>query len=139
MNIEELEFEVTENPSSKDLDFLTQKINEESVDQGSAFPFAIFVRDKEGRIIAGCNGSIIFGAIYTDQLWIHLKYRKKGLGTKLMNHVHVYGKKKGCTQATVTTMSFQAPDFYQNLGYTIDFCRQGYSKDSTCIFLSKQL
>ncbi len=139
LNIEEFEFEIIETPSSRDLDFLTQKINEESPDQGSAYPFSIFIRDKKDNIIAGCNGSIIFGSIYTDQLWVQSNYRKKGLGTKLMDRIHAYGKGKGCTLGTVTTMSFQAPDFYQKIGYKIDFSREGYNKDSTCIFLSKKL
>lgn len=139
MNIEGLEFAVTDNPSSTDLDFLTKKINEESVAQGAAYPFAIFVRSKECRIIAGCNGSIIFGSIYTDQLWVDPNLRKRGAGKKLMEAVHEYGKKHGCTISTVTTMSFQAPSFYKKLGYKIDFSREGYNKGASCIFMSKKL
>lgn len=125
MNIEELEFEIIETPSSADLDFLTQGINKESVGQGSAYPFAIFIRDKEGNIIAGCNGSIIFGSIYIDQLWVKPNLRGQGIAKRLMKFVHSYGKKQGCTLATVTTMDFQAPVFYQKLGYKVDFSRQG--------------
>lgn len=139
MNIEEIKFEVTENPSLMDLDFLTQKINEDSIAQGAAYPFAIFIRNKEGEIIAGCNGSIIFGSIYTDQLWVAPNLRKQGLGKKLMEAVHEYGKKQGCTIATVATMSFQAPNFYKELGYKIDFSREGYNKGTSCIFMSKKL
>ena len=47
-----------------DIDFLTQKINQETPDFGSAHPFAFFVRDEKNQIIAGCNGSVIFGSIY---------------------------------------------------------------------------
>lgn len=134
MNIEELEFEVTENPSSTDLDFLTQKINEELV----ACSFTIFAR-KEGKIVAGCNGAMICGSIYTDQLWVDPNLRNRGLGKKLMEAVHAYGKKHGCTLATITTMDFQAPKFYAKLGYTIDFSKKGYSKGASCIFMSKEL
>lgn len=132
-------FEIIQNPSSKDLDFLTQKINEETTNYGSAYPFAILVRDEQGIMIAGCNGSVIFGSIYTDQLWVESAYRKKGVGRKLMEAVHAFGRQQGCTLATVSTMSFQVPNFYQKLGYKVDFSRQGYDKGSTCIFLSKPL
>lgn len=135
LNIEKLEFEVTESASSTDLDFLTQKINGEL----AAYPFALFVRNKEGEIIAGCNGSVIFGSIYTDQLWVDPTLRGLGVGKKLMEAVHAYGKKQGCTLATVTTMDFQAPHFYAKLGYKIDFAKEGYSKGSSCIFMSKKL
>jgi len=139
VNHEELEFEGTLSPSSADIDFLTQKINLESVNQGSAYPFAIFVRGKERRIVAGCNGSIVYGSIYTDQLYVNPSHRDSGLGKKLMEAVHELGKKHGCTLASVTTMSFQAPAFYQKLGYKIDFSRKGYYNDAVKIFMSKTI
>lgn len=134
-----MKFEITESPSSEDLEFLTNKINEETPKHGSSHAFAILVRDQSGKIIAGANGSIIFGSIYTDQLWVDSHLRKKGVGKKLMEHVHELGKKSGCTLATVTTMSFQVPDFYKKLGYKIDFSREGYNTNASCIFMSKTL
>lgn len=137
--MEKFEFEIVNNPSSNDLDFLTHKINAEAGDKGAAYPFAILVCNKESGIVAGCNGSIIFGSIYTDQLWVDPNLRKLGMGKKLMEAVHEYGKKHGCTISTVATMSFQVPDFYKKLGYKIDFSREGYSKGASCIFMSKKL
>ena len=130
----------TSTPASEDIDFLTQKINQETPDFGSAYPFAFFVRDEHNQIIAGCNGSVIFGSIYTDQLWVHPDHRKKGLGHKLMEAVHDYGRKSGCAMATVATMSFQgAKAFYEKLGYVMDFERTGYTRGSSCIFLKRSL
>lgn len=109
-------------PAAADIDFLTQKINQETPDFGSAHPFAFFVRDEKNQIIAGCNGSVIFGSIYTDQLWVHPEHRGKGLGHKLMAQVHDYGRENDCAMATVATMSFQgAKAFYEKLGYVVDF------------------
>jgi GNAT superfamily N-acetyltransferase len=77
-----IEFTLT--PDSADIDFLTQKINTETPKFGSAYPFAFFLRDKHNHIVAGCNGSVVFGAIYTDQLWVDPKHRNAGLGRVLM-------------------------------------------------------
>ena len=135
-----MNLEHTFTPASEDIDFLTQKINQETPDFGSAHPFAFFVRDEHNQIIAGCNGSVIFGSIYTDQLWVHPDHRKKGLGHKLMEAVHDYGRKSGCAMATVATMSFQGSKaFYEKLGYVSDFERQGYTQNSSCIFLKRSL
>lgn len=135
-----MNLEFTRHPAASDLELLTQKINEEAPDFGSAYAFSFFIRDEAHKIIAGCSGSIIFGSIYTDQLWVDTAYRKKGLGKQLMNAVHDYGKKSGCSMATVSTMSFQnAKDFYEKLGYEIDFKRMGYAQNSECIFLRKKL
>jgi GNAT superfamily N-acetyltransferase len=127
-------------PDNADINFLTQKINAETSQYGSAYPFGLFVRDKMNQIIAGCNGSVIYGAIYTDQLWVSPSHRKLGLGKKLMEQVHDYGRKENCKMATAMTMDFQqAKTFYEKLGYVCDFERPGYIQNSTCYFLRKSL
>ncbi len=135
-----MNIEFTSTPLSADIDFLTQKINEEKPEFGSAHAFAFFVRDEHNQIIAGCNGSVIFGSIYTDQLWVHPDHRKHGFGHQLMEAVHDYGRKSECSMATVATMSFQgAKAFYEKLGYLVDFERPGYTQNSSCIFLKRSL
>lgn len=132
--------EFANHPSTADIDFMTQKINEEIEGFGSAHSFAFFIRDEAGNIIAGCHGSVIFGCIYTDQLWVDKEFRKSGLGSKLMKAVHAYGIQNECAMATVATMSFQgAKAFYQKLGYEVDFERDGYAEGSRCLFLRKDL
>ena len=130
----------TNSPKPEDIEYLTKKINEEITDYGSAFPFGFFIRDENDKIIAGCNGYIIFGCIYTDQLWVDSNYRNQSLAKNLMNKVHEYGTKQGCKMATLCTMNFQnALKFYEKLGYKIDFERQGYAKASSCLLLRKEL
>jgi GNAT superfamily N-acetyltransferase len=135
-----MKIEYTSAPASEDIDFLTQKINQETPEFGEANPFAFFVCDEHNQIIAGCNGSVIFGSIYTDQLWVHPAHRKNGLAHQLMEAVHDYGRRSGCRIATVATMSFQgAKAFYEKLGYVTDFERPGYTQNSSCIFMRKEL
>jgi len=126
--------------SSEDVKFLTEKINEEYSNYGTALPFSFCIRNKDDEIIAGFSGSIIYGSIYIDQLWVHPEHRNKGLGFELMESVHNYAVGKGCKMATVCTMNFQeAKDFYLKCGYTIDFERSGYGKNSKCIFMKRVL
>lgn len=132
--------EFTLSPAAADVDFLTQKINLETPAFGDAHPFAFVMRDHQGQIIAGCNGSVIFGSIYTDQLWVHPDYRQRGFGRQLMEAVHAYGRQQECAMATVATMSFQgARSFYEKLGYVSDFERPGYADNTSCIYLKLTL
>ena len=41
------------------------------------------MRDDDSKIIAGANGFVIYGAIYTDQLWVDKDYRGQGFAKKL--------------------------------------------------------
>ena len=85
---------------------------------GTWQPFAFFIKDDVQNMIAGCNGSLLFDAVYTDQLWVHTDHRHKGLGRSSMEKVHSYARENKCTMATVSTMSFQkARVFYKKLGY----------------------
>ena len=135
-----MKIEHTLTPNSQDIDYLTQGINKETSAFGNAYPFAFFIRDENGEIIAGCNGSSVYGVIYTDQLWVHPDYQKAGLGKQLMERVHEFGKAENCSMATLCTMSFQsARQFYEKLGYAVDFERPGYAGNSSCLFLKKRL
>ena len=132
--------EFTKTPDVGDVNFLTDKINEETNDYGESHPFAFFIRNTQGRIAAGANGFIIYGAIYTDQLWVDKSHRNKGLARQVMDKIHSYGKNEKCKIATVQTMDFQgAVEFYEKLGYVQDFKRLGYTNSSACIFMKKEL
>ncbi len=132
--------EYTKNPATSDIDFLTKQINQETSKHGEAYPFAFFMREDDSKIIAGANGFIIYGAIYTDQLWVNKNYRGQGFAKNIMDKVHEFGKLEGCKIATVQTMSFQgAQSFYKKLGYVQDFKRAGYVNSSNCIFMKKAL
>lgn len=135
--------EKTLSPNEQDIALLTAGINEDAEKKGihePAYPFAFFIRNKGSSIIAGCNGSVVYGAIYTDQLWVSPNHRGIGLGRQLMEEVHDYGRQVGCKLATVATMSFQnAQQFYEKLGYACDFERSGYSNGAKVLFLIKKL
>lgn len=132
--------EYTKDPAARDIDFITKQIIQETSEYGEAYPFAFFMRDDDSKIIAGANGFVIYGAIYTDQLWVNKDHRRQGFARKIMDKVHEFGKLEGCKIATVQTMSFQcAQSFYEKLGYVQDFKRAGYVNGSNCIFMRKRL
>lgn len=135
---EKTSVEFTTRPMDMDIAFITGKINDESRAFGPAHPFAFFQKNESGQIIAGCNGSVIFGSIYTDQLWVDPGYRQQGIGKALMEKVHDYGQSLHCSIATVTTMDFQkACPFYEKLGYVVVFEQSGYTNNGKCLFLKK--
>ena len=137
---DEMKIEFTTSPKLKDISCLTDGINNETPEYDFAKPFGFFVRDENGRIIAGANGVTVYGSIYTDQLWVDVDHRNQGLGRQLMEKVHELGRSSGCSLATLVTMDFQgAIHFYKKLGYIIDFERNGYVNNSKTIFMKKSL
>ncbi len=88
------------------------------------------------------------GAIVVQPFWeqLHIKYlfieknyRGQGIARQLMNHALEFGIKCECHFAFVETMSFQAPKFYQKMGFVIEFSRPGYAENTTFHYLKKSL
>jgi GNAT superfamily N-acetyltransferase len=135
-----MKIEFMASPNNSDIEYLTEKINTETKTYGEARPFGFFIRDESRQIIAGANGFVIYGKIYTDQLWVEPAFRNQGLARELMEKVQQFGLKEGCTMASISTMSFQkAVPFYKRLGYQVDFERHGHVNGSSCFFMSKSL
>jgi len=94
------------------------------------------------------DGTEFVGAIVVQPFWeqLHIKYlfveknyRGQGIARQLMNRALEFGIKCGCQFAFVETMSFQAPEFYQKMGFTIEFSRPGYAENTTFHYLKKSL
>lgn len=140
---ENLRLEHSTQPATEDIEFLTQRINDDARLLGverKAFQFSFFIRDNTNRIIAGVNGSVFFGNISTDQLWVDSSYRKQGYGKLLMEKVHEFGRTHNSSFALVGTMSFQnTKQFYEKLGYQCDYEKGGFVNNSTWMLLKKDL
>ncbi|CZH01717.1 putative acetyltransferase [Legionella pneumophila] len=128
-------------PRQEDIDFLSQGISEYAYLKKGQQPietFAFFVRDADEVIIGGCNGSMYYGCLYIDQLWVDERYRKQGIGKQLIEKSEFLGKQKQCRFSTINTMDWEALGFYQKLGYQVEFQREGYKHHSTLYFLIKE-
>lgn len=94
----------------------------------------------EGHVAAAVNARLIAGAFtFVEILWVDDAHRGKGLGSALLTHVEEETKRRGGTLIYLDTYSFQAPKFYEKLGYrvfgTLDEIVPGHAK----YFLSKTL
>jgi ribosomal protein S18 acetylase RimI-like enzyme len=50
-------------------------------------------------------------------LWVEASQRRLGLGRALVQAVEAEALRRNCTQVILLTHSFQAPGFYERLGY----------------------
>lgn len=102
-------------------------------------PFSIFIKDQNQNVLGGVSGASFYGSLYVDSLWISPTLRHQGWGTKLMQEAEKIGKERGARFVTLSTMDWEALLFYQKLGYSIEFVREGYDKNSKKFMLRKNL
>ncbi len=103
--------------------------------------YIAFQVEDEGVYKGVITVRLFWGQLYIAYLFVEKAYRGQRIGEALMTHALEFGKSKGCTFAFLQTMSFQAPNFYEKLGFKIDFVRPGYlpgySSQTSFYYLSK--
>jgi len=109
-------------PAYADVRFLLDRLysyNVERTGRDDGQWVAIFSRDEKDQIVAGLHGWTWGGWLKVNYLWVSAEERRRGRGRQLLLTAEAEARKRGCSHATLNTFSFQAPDFYQRLGYRI--------------------
>jgi GNAT superfamily N-acetyltransferase len=79
-------------------------------------PLGVFAR-RNGVLVAGATGITHWGWLFVEYLWVTDDLRGGGLGTRLLRDAEAAARARGCTAVWLDTFSFQAPRFYERLGY----------------------
>ena len=98
----------------------------------------VFVRDETGAVRAGLDARFYAGWLFVNNLWVHAELRRRGVGRQLMREAERRAVARGCHSVWLDTFSFQAPGFYQRLGYEV-FGTLDYPPDVRRFFLRKRL
>jgi GNAT superfamily N-acetyltransferase len=80
-------------------------------------PRWIIGRDKNEAVQAGIRFVLAFEWLFVNWLWVAEPYRKHGVGSQLMTGAEEFARAQGCRGAYLDTFTFQAPKFYERLGY----------------------
>jgi GNAT superfamily N-acetyltransferase len=97
------------------------------------------IRSDAGEIIAGLSGYTWGGCAEISYLWVHHRHRGRGLGKKLLQAAEMEARRRGCRRLVVMTHSFQAPQFYERLGYEHRFAIEGQPRDHSNMVYIKLL
>ncbi len=83
--------------------------------------FAIYMQDNAKNTIAGLYGFIIDNhkTIRVELVWVKDEFRNQGLGTQLFNELERYAMTHECKVIQASTMEFQAPIFYEKIGFKL--------------------
>lgn len=80
-------------------------------------PIEIIVRNNNGEIIGGLYGRSIWGTLEIKTFVVKTENRDEGIGRKLIIEAEKEAKNRNCRFISLDTFSFQAPEFYEKLGF----------------------
>lgn len=93
-------------------EFNTQQAGD---DQGRNLCFVL--ETPHGEIVGGVIGATYWNWFYVNLMWVQEDLRGQGYGRQLLEAAEEEARQRGAKNAYLDTFSFQAPTFYQNLGY----------------------
>jgi GNAT superfamily N-acetyltransferase len=96
------------------------------------------LRNDAGEVIAAFNGHTWGGCCVVAHLWVHQSHRGHGLGRALLQAAEAEAVRRSCEQLVLSTHSFQAPGFYERLGYEKQAVVGGQPKGHASIIYTKQ-
>ncbi|MET3195573.1 GNAT family N-acetyltransferase [Bacillus sp. OAE603] len=129
----------------EDCDYIRNKVIEynlamlpDEVKQAS-FNVSCILKNDTGEIVGGITGTIVWYHLHIDYLWVDNALRGKGYGEKLLQHIEKTAIENNCRLILLDTFSFQAPDFYQKLGFKVVGIVEDHPKGFKQYYLEKKL
>lgn len=97
------------------------------------------IASESGEILAGISGHTWGGCCEITRLWVAQRKRGLGWGAALMRAAEAEAVRRGCGRMVLSTHSFQAPGFYEKLGFARVAAFSEYPKGHEQVFYCKLL
>ena len=95
--------------------------------------------NEAGELVGAFNGYTWGGCCVIAHVWVRSSDRGRGLGRILMRAAEEEAMRRGCEQVVLSTHSFQAPAFYERLGYERQAVIPGQPKGHADLVYVKRL
>ena len=102
-------------------------------------PLCIVLRDETGATLGGLIGDTFYGWLSVSLMYLREDLRGQGYGEKLLLRAEEEARLRGVKDVFLDTFSFQAPGFYQKLGYRIFGELVDFPPGHTRHFMTKHL
>jgi len=101
--------------------------------------YSILLKNNDKKLLGTIIVSFRWGGMHIQTLWIDETERNHGWGKKLMQMAEAEAIKRGCTLAYTDTYTWQAPTFYEKLGYELYGKLEDFPKGNSLSYYCKKL
>ncbi|MTK01554.1 GNAT family N-acetyltransferase [Micromonospora sp. CP22] len=107
------------------LDAELTAFNQQATGAADEAELSVRVTDADGELVAGLTGWSWGTCAGINMVWVRADRRGRGWGGRLLAAAEREARRRGCTEISVASFSFQAPGFYRRHGYLDTGRREG--------------
>ena len=111
---------LTSHPDAKARSVIEQGLSRYNAQHvaGDSRGLAVIVSDPDTQdVLGGILGRTSLGVYFIDIVFLPDELRGRDLGRRMMDEAEDDARRRGCRAIVLYTISFQAPGFYEKLGY----------------------
>jgi len=97
-------------------EFCVRNAGEEMNTPGIAVRLAL--KDPAGQVVGGLDAATTIRTMVLEAIWVDERFRRAGHGRRLLLEAERIAKEAGCSAVSTHCLSFQAPEFFHQAGYT---------------------
>jgi GNAT superfamily N-acetyltransferase len=138
----ELTYTVTPEPTPEEQYCIIDPLiayNEAEAGPRNKKDFAFFVRSETGEFVGGLLGFTHFNHFFVAAIFVDEKARGEGIGRELMQRAEALALQQGCEMIYLDTFDYQAPGFYEKLGFKVFGTLQDYPTGHQRFYMVKPI
>lgn len=137
-----MKIELKLDPEAAEIDAVRAPLSahaEQARPGGNYQSVGLLIRDPEsGEVVGGLTGYALYQWLFVQFLAVPDSLRGRGYGRELMQRAEAWARAEGLAGMWLDTFEFQAPPFYEKLGFTVFGTIEDHPPGSRRHFLSKR-
>ncbi|MER8454145.1 GNAT family N-acetyltransferase [Mesorhizobium sp. M1428] len=133
---------ITEQPDESDRKAILDQLYIHNESTGSVYDlksFAILIKSPgSGKTAGGLWATCYYDWLHIELIFVPKELRGRKIGSRLVRSAERWALRRGCVGVWLNTFEFQAPAFYQSLGYETFGHLSNYPRGSRRYFLRKE-
>ena len=124
-----MNFRITNDGNLSDIDEIHNMLKSYNLskrEKSENIPLGVYYENETGKKLAGLTGKTFGNWLCINYLFVSENLRNQGIGSKIIISAENEARNRGCKYVFVDTFSFQAPAFYEKLGYRCVFSLTNY-------------
>ena len=113
--------------------------NETKAGPRNSKEFTFAVHSETGEFVGGLLGSTHWNHFFVSAVFVDQRYRRAGIGRELLKRAEALALEQGCHAICLDTFDFQAPEFYEKLGFDVFGKLEDYRPGHQRYYLVKRI